>query len=129
MALLKARWLPADDDIQLAFGILASLLAFLTLLAAVNTASKCHKLRSRRARRRHQTSDIPLDPTSTSRDIEMQLPSMKRNDTVPKDHWTPFYPPLGSSSPDHSFTQEYALLWRCQTLNSPDTRQKLASRP
>lgn len=45
MVMLQRRRLSADDDIQLTFGIFTTLLALLTLCAAINLGAKCFKLR------------------------------------------------------------------------------------
>lgn len=55
MAVLHRRKLTADDDIQLIFGVLATLIGLLTLLTAINLGAKCYKVRHKLQGHRYGT--------------------------------------------------------------------------
>ena len=111
MALLHARSLSADADIQIVFGVLATLIAFLTLLVAMKAAFKCYKLR-RAALLRRLSSDLPLHtlspaPTQTTRMPFLIEQERSHDYSQLPCHW-PRYPPR------HLYTEVHVAFSRYQ---------------
>ena len=113
---INARGLSADDNMQLTFGVLATLIAAFTLLVAI-IALKCCRV-PRKARERRQSFELPQYSLSPTRCQAMRVPPTMANE---RGHDNPTPRRLGTRNLHYgSSIEEHTTLLRYHASSSTD---------